>query len=314
MSLKIALVLQPNLNLFQFSVPYAVFTTALPSDDLFSLTLVAEDLSVQSHLLSVRAERGLDYLAEADIVMIAGWADLNEAPSEALQTVLRSAYQRGAYLVGLCYGTYALAYAGLLDGKQATTHWLGEADFRQRFPQVKLDANALYVEDERLITSAGTSAGLDCCLYIIRKFYGVKIANQVARIMVAPPHREGGQAQFIEPLKLETSQNDKLHEVLQYVRQNLQKSHNIDDLAQMAYISRRTFTRHFQKMTGTSFTQWLIAERLQKSLELLESSKLSIETISEKIGFQSAVSFRQHFKQRFQVSPNEWRKTFGGNE
>ena len=314
MSLKIALVLQPNLNLFQFSVPYAVFTTALPTNDLFSITLVAEEASVQSHLLNVQAERGLDYLAEADIVMIAGWADLNEPPSEVLQTALHSAYQRGAYLVGLCYGTYALAYAGLLDGKRATTHWHGEADFHQRFPQVKLDANALYVEDDRLITSAGTSAGLDCCLYLIRKFYGVKIANYVARIMVAPPHREGGQAQFIEPLKLDTSQNDKLHEILQYVRQNLQKPHYIDDLAEMAHISRRTFTRHFQKMIGSSFTQWLIVERLQKSLELLESSELSIEAISDKVGFQNVVSFRQHFKQRFQVSPNEWRKTFGGNE
>ncbi|WP_150538196.1 GlxA family transcriptional regulator [Actinobacillus vicugnae] len=313
MPLKIALVLQPNLNLFQFSVPYAIFTTALPSPDLFTLTLVAEEPSVQSHLLSVQAERGLDYLAEADIVMIAGWAALNEPPSEALRTALISAYQRGAYLVGLCYGTYALAYTGLLDGRRATTHWHGEADFRVRFPQIQLDANALYVESDRLLTSAGTSAGLDCCLYLIRKFYGVKIANQVARIMVAPPHREGGQAQFIEPLKLETSQNDKLSEVLQYVRENLQKSHNIDELAEMAHMSRRTFTRHFQKMTGTSFTQWLIIERLQKSLELLESSELSIERISEQIGFQSAVSFRQHFKQRFQVSPNEWRRTFGGN-
>lgn len=312
MPLKIALVLQPNLNLFQFSVPYAIFTTALPTDDLFSITLVAEEPKVQSDLLSVQRERGLDYLAEADIVMIAGWSHLHEPPSPALKTALLSAYQRGAYLVGLCYGTYALAYTGLLNGKQATTHWNSEADFRQRFPHVALNANALYLENDRLITSAGTSAGLDCCLYIIRKFYGVKIANQVARIMVAPPHREGGQAQFIEPLRLETSQNDTLYEILQYVRQNPQKSYNIDELAKMVHISRRSFTRHFKKMTGTSFTQWLIVERLQKSLELLESSNFSIEVISEKIGFQSAVSFRQHFKQHFHVSPNEWRRTFRG--
>lgn len=312
MALKIALVLQENhLSLFQFSVPYAIFTTALPTDDLFSVTLVAEQPSIWNGAFHINVEEGLDYLMKADIIIIAGWGDLNMPPSPKLGEMLLSAYHQGTYLVGLCYGTYALAHIGLLDGKQATTHWHAEADFQKRFPNVKLNTNVLYVEDERLITSAGTSAGLDCCLYIIRKFYGVKIANYVARMMVAPPHREGGQAQFIEPFKIETSQNDKLHFILQHVRKNLAHCHSIDELAQMAHISRRTFTRHFQKLVGKSFTQWLIDERLQKSLELLEDSDLSIEKISEHVGFHSSVSFRQHFKQRFQVSPSEWRRTFG---
>ncbi|HBO39262.1 MAG TPA: AraC family transcriptional regulator, partial [Pasteurellaceae bacterium] len=189
-------------------------------------------------------------------------------------------------------------------------HWFGEQDFSRRFPLIRLDTNALYVEDQQIITSAGTTAALDCCLYIVRKFYGVKIANKVARIMVAPPHREGGQAQFIERSVQQTDHNNRLSALLEKLRQNPANTYSIDDLAAQAHISRRTFTRHFQKTTGTSFTQWLINERLQISLELLESSRLSIEKIAEQTGFQSAVNFRQHFKQRFKVSPNDWRKTF----
>ncbi|MCF7528642.1 GlxA family transcriptional regulator [Neisseria lisongii] len=314
MPIKIALVLQPTLNFFQFSVPYTIFSEVLAGQDLFEFTLVAEQPSVQSRRLQVQAEQDLSYLTQADIVMIAGWTDLTQPPSPALAEALHHAYQRGAYLVSLCYGTYAFAYAGLLDGKQATTHWLAETDFRQRFPQVRLNANALYIEDERIITSAGTSASLDCCLYLIRKFYGVKTANNVARIMVTAPHREGDQAQFIQQPIIPTTRQQKWQDLLQWLQQHLAEPHNIDDLANRLHLSRRTFTRHFHKLTGTSFTQWLIQQRLQKSLELLESGTLSIEQISEQIGFNNAVSFRQHFKKQYHLSPNEWRKAFRGNE
>lgn len=134
----------------------------------------------------------------ADIIIVPTWNDFDEKPTAALQMALQQANARGATLVGLCLGTYALAYSGLLDGKRAATHWMGEADFHQRFPQVRLDLNALYVQQGNLMTSAGTAAGLDCCLAIVWEIYGVKTANHLARLFVTPPHREGGQAQFIE--------------------------------------------------------------------------------------------------------------------
>ncbi|MDU8925312.1 helix-turn-helix domain-containing protein [Pasteurellaceae bacterium LIM206] len=309
----LAILLYPDVPVFQFSVPYTIFKDAT-GPDLFDVKLVAETKSVRSGGMQLQADVGLDWLAKADVVIVPGWANLSQPPSQKIITALQAAYQRGVYLVGLCYGTYALAYAGLLDGKKAATHWLGEQDFSRRFPKISLDNNALYIEDERLITSAGTSAALDCCLYLIRKFYGAKIANRTARIMVTPPHREGGQAQFIEQAISPPKKDKHLSELLDYLYQNLHIPHKIDELADKVHISRRTFTRHFQKMTGQSFTQWLINARLQRSLEWLETSTLTIEQIAEKIGFQSAVSFRQHFKAKFKISPNEWRKVFVGSD
>lgn len=217
---------------------------------------------------------------------------------------------RGAKVVGLCYGAYALAYAGLLDGREAATHWMAETDFSQRFPAVKLNTNALYVDTDRVITSAGTGAGLDCCLHIVRAHYGTKTANSVARILVIPPHREGGQAQFIEQPVASSTHDAEINRLLDYLRKNLAQPHQINDLAARTHMSRRTFTRHFQKATGMTFGKWLVNERLQRSLELLETTPLSVEQIAEMAGFQTATSFRQHFRQRFKVSPSVWRKTF----
>ncbi len=222
-------------------------------------------------------------------------------------------HERGAHVVGLCYGTYALAYAGLLDGKRASTHWLAEQDFSGRFPKVKLDTNALYVEEDRLVTSAGTAAGLDCCLFLVREYYGAQIANKVARVMVVAPHREGGQAQFIEQPVAVSTQDAHINRLLDYLRAHLASSHTIDELAARTAMSRRTFTRHFQRATGMTVVEWLVNERLRRGSELLETTSLSVETIAERVGFHTATSFRQHFKQRHQVSPRDWRKTFGDN-
>jgi len=182
---------------------------------------------------------------------------------------------------------------------------------QNRFPCVKLDMNALYVDEDRLITSAGTGAGLDCCLYLVRAYYGPKIANKVARTMVIPPHREGGQAQFIEQPMAASTQDSQVNRLLDYLRENLDKQHSIDGLAARAATSRRTFTRHFLKATGMTLVDWLVNERLQQTRELLETTSIPIERISELTGFQTPLSLRQHFKKRFQVSPRDWRRTFG---
>lgn len=225
---------------------------------------------------------------------------------------LVAAYARGSQIVGLCLGTYVLAYAGLLKNHKAATHWEFEQDFIRRFPDVKLDCNALYVDDNRLITSAGTAAGLDCCLYLVRQHYGSMIANKLARRMVIPPYREGGQAQFIERPVPVSTQDIRINTLLDYLRNNLNRAHGLNELAQYSKMSRRTFTRQFYKATGMSVGEWLIAERIQRSQELLESTSLPIDTIAAQVGFQSATSLRQHFKHRLDVTPSEWRKTFQG--
>ncbi|SEG11327.1 GlxA family transcriptional regulator [Nitrosomonas ureae] len=222
------------------------------------------------------------------------------------------AHARGNQVVGLCLGTYVLAYAGLLKNHKAATHWEFEQDFINRFPDVELDCNALYVDDDRLITSAGTAAGLDCCLYLVRQRYGSVIANRLARRMVIPPYREGGQAQFIERPVPVSTQDARINRLLDYLRNNPNKMHGLDELARYSMMSRRTFTRQFYKATGMSVGEWLLIERLQRSQELLESISLAIDTIAEQVGFQSTVSLRQHFKHRFNVTPSEWRKTFQG--
>jgi transcriptional regulator GlxA family with amidase domain len=314
---KVGLILYPNFSPFHFSIPYMIFNMHFPQGRLFEVTIVSADGTGlrAERAMSIEPDGDLSLLADLDMIIVPSWEKLDQAPPPALIDALQKAYRRGACLVGLCYGAYALAYAGLLDGKRASTHWLAEADFKARFPAVKLDTNSLYVEDDRLITSAGTGAGLDCCLYLVGKFHGAKVANRVARVMVIPPHRQGGQAQFIEYSVTSSTKDAKISQLLDQLRQALEQPYCLDQLAEKTAMSRRTFTRHFFKATGMTFSQWLTKERLQRSLELLESSSLPIENIAESIGFQTPASFRQHFKQRYRVSPNAWRKTFqSGNE
>jgi len=179
---------------------------------------------------------------------------------------------------------------------------------------VHLDNNSLYTTDDRLVTSAGTAAGLDCCLNIVREHCGSTVANRAARRMVVPPYREGGQAQFIErPVPVNT-RDEKINELIEYLRRNLDKPHDLDALAGFVNMSRRTFTRHFLKATGITVGEWLNAQRLQRSQELLETTSISIEGVAEMAGFQSPVSFRQSFRARFNVSPREWRRAFRGPE
>lgn len=311
---SVAVVAFNHFSPFHFSVPCIIFGDILPGHKLFELRICAGEQGIlrSDQGLSVEAPFGLDVLVAADIVIVPFWRDPAERPNQKLLDALVATHARGGQVVGLCLGSYVLAYAGLLDNHKAATHWEFEQDFVNRFPDVQLDTNALYVDDNRLITSAGAAAGLDCCLYLVHQHYGRAIANRVARRMVIPPHREGGQAQFIEQTVPVSTQDVRMNNLLDYLRNNLNKNHNLDDLASYTMVSRRTFTRHFQRATGRSVGEWLMAERLQRSQELLESTSHSIETIAELVGFQAASSLRQHFKIRFDVTPSDWRKTFQG--
>lgn len=315
-ALTVAVMATAGFSPFHFSVPCIIFGQSMPQPDLFRVAICAEKPGVvlSDIGLSINVEQGLALLDQADIIIIPYWNNPDERPSQALLEALRKAWQRGAEVVGLCLGTYVLAYAGLLDGHRAATHWEFEKDFTERFPAVHLDSNSLYTSDERLITSAGTAAGIDCCLNIIRDHYGSAVANRVARRMVVPPYREGGQAQFIERPVPVSTRDSKINELIEYLRRNLDKPHDLDSLAGFVNMSRRTLTRHFSRATGTTPGEWLNAERLQRSQELLETTNRSIESVSALSGFQSPISFRQSFKAKFSVSPSEWRRAFRGPE
>ncbi|SUO95312.1 GlxA family transcriptional regulator [Suttonella ornithocola] len=310
---QVALVLHPQFNPFQFAIPQRVFSLAIEDNTLFHLNIVAEKQEdcYGEQGISVPADGDLSLLEAADIVVCFGWHDLAQAPSPAMQQAFQAAYQRGALMVGLCYGAYPLAYSGILNGKKATTHWLGEADFRRRFPHIHLDIGAIYIEEEQVMTSAGTAAALDCCLALVRRIYGVKIANQLARVLVVSPHREGGQAQFLERPIARPTASENINQLIESIQQNLTQNHSINALSDRLNMSRSTFTRHFRQATGMAFTEWLIEIRLQHARELLESTNLTIEHIANQSGFHSATALRQHFKHKYHISPRIWRKRFG---
>ena len=309
----VAVVVPRLIEPFHFSVPYIVFGSYIDGKPLFELKIVTQGAKPEGveRRIQIIPDGGLEMGEDADILIVPFWHDLEKPPESDLISLLRKVHVKGGVIVGLCYGTYALAYAGLLENKRAATHWMAEKDFHERFPTVILDVNALYVVEDRLITSAGTGASLDCCLHIVREVHGSEIANRVARMMVIPPHREGGQAQFIEHPVAASTQDAQLNLLLDYLRRNLEKPHTLEDLSDRTHMSRRSFTRHFHKATGMSVVDWLVSERLRRSRILLETTNLSIEKISELVGFGSALSLRKHFKARFLVSPREWRKTFG---
>lgn len=310
---RIGLFVYPNINPFHFSVPHIIFNTKIQDKPLFELKIFSLDgqaVKTES-AMTITPDGGIELISDLDIVIIPGWDDFNHVPDKMLMEGLNQAYKNGARIVGLCYGTYALAYAGLLDYKKAATHWIAEQDFSERFPQIQLDRDALYVDEQRIVTSAGTGAALDCCLYLVREIYNVHIANKVSRIMVIPPHREGGQAQFIEQPIAKSSQDAQINLLLDFLRQNLARQHTIESLAQHAHMTRRTFTRHFKKATGMTFVDWLNSERIRLSCELLETTNWSIEKIAELAGFNNAVSLRKNFRDKYNTSPQAWRKAFG---
>jgi transcriptional regulator GlxA family with amidase domain len=213
-------------------------------------------------------------------------------------------------LVGLCLGSFVLAAAGVLAGRPAATHWAYAEALADRYPKIAVRADELYVDDGDIITSAGVAAGLDCCLHLLRRLCGAEIAARVARRIVVPPHRQGGQAQFIEKPALPGSEVDRFARVMEEVQRDLTANHTIDALAQRAAMSRRSFTRHFRQRMGTTFLDWLTRQRLGLAQRALETSDRAVDTIALEAGFGSAVSLRQHFRAAFQTSPAEYRRAF----
>lgn len=312
---RIAVVAFDRISPFHLSVPCVVFGDRHPGAPHFELLVCASEPGPLNTTAgySIKLSHGLEALASAEIVIVPSWRDPNETVPPALLGALLAAHQRGAQVVGLCLGAYVLAAAGLLNGRKATTHWAYAADFARRYPLIQVDADVLYVADENILTSAGTAAGIDCCLYMLRQRYGAEIANHVARRLVVPPHRQGGQAQFIEQPLPASASDERLAGLIDWVRANPALPHTLDTLAARTLMSRRSFTRHFRQLTGTTVGNWLLGERLALSQRLLEGSSQDIEQIAHLAGFASPVTLRHHFRKAFGISPSAWRESFKGD-
>jgi AraC family transcriptional activator FtrA len=255
---------------------------------------------------------GLDVLARAQTVIVPGVPDVHADPAPELVAALRLAHRRGARVVSICSGAFALAGAGLLDGRPATTHWRYAPLLRQRYPLVKVDADVLYVDDGDLLTSAGSAAGLDLCVHLVRRDFGPAVANAVARRLVIPPHRDGGQAQFIEAPVAADPDDDRIARSMAWAVAHLTEPVTVAALARVAHMSTRSYLRHFARCSGTSPIRWLIAQRVQASLALLEAGTAPVEEVAGRVGFDSPATFRYHFGRAMHTSPSAYRRAFRG--
>lgn len=252
---------------------------------------------------------GLDRLAEADLVIVPSWPRMDTPPPPAVTDALRAAVDRGSWVLGFCSGTFALAHAGLLDGQRATTHWHYAEEFRSLFPSVLLDRDVLYVAEGPVLTSAGTSAAIDLSLDVLRLIDGPEVANAVARRMVVPPHRDGGQAQYVER-PLPADDDHDLADLLAWMSGHLEEDLTVSRLARQAHMSERTFARRFRAETGTTPHHWLVWQRVLQAQRLLETTDLDVDRVAERAGFGSAATLRHHFLGRVGTAPQRYRRTF----
>lgn len=259
---------------------------------------------------SITVEHGLDVFASADTLIVTAVPDVRGDVSPALVDALRTARARGARIVSICSGAFALAAAGLLDDRVATTHWKYADILAERYPRVRVDPDVLYVDGDDILTSAGSAAGLDLCLHLVRKDHGARVANSVARRLVIPPHREGGQAQFVQAAVGEIDADDGIGRSMAWALEHLAEPITVADLAAQAHVSQRTYLRKFSAQTGTSPVRWVLAQRIAASLTLLEDTAASVEEVGAAVGFESPVTFRHHFGRAMGTSPSAYRRTF----
>ncbi|MBZ4321204.1 GlxA family transcriptional regulator [Streptomyces huiliensis] len=254
---------------------------------------------------------GLDALDRADTVVVPGRLPVGEPPSADVVRALRRAHARGARLVSICSGAFVLAYAGLLDGRSATTHWAQADEFARRFPAVRLDPDVLYVDHGDVATSAGSGAGIDLCLHLVRADHGADYAARVARSMVMPPHREGGQLQYAAPPR-PAQIDSSLGPLLEWAAGRLHEPLDLPRLAARAGCSPRTLARRFTEQLGTSPGQWLLSQRIAAARELLETSDLAVDAVARRTGLSSATNLRRRFLAALGTTPSAYRRAFHG--
>jgi AraC family transcriptional activator FtrA len=311
---SVAVLAYPGMSLFEIGIVTEVF--GLPRPELavpwYELALCAErpgPVPVAGGA-SLHTPHGLGVLAAAGTVIVPGVADVHGSPSPALVRALCRAHSTGARIVSICSGAFALAGAGLLDGRPAATHWRYAALLAERYPAVDVDPGVLYIDDGDVLTSAGSAAGIDLCLHLVRADHGATIANAVARRLVVQPHRDGGQAQFTEAPVAAAAGDGRIARSMEWAAGRLAEPLTVEHLARHAAMSPRSYLRHFARATGTSPIRWLIAQRVQASLALLENTAAPIEEVAAAVGFDTAVTYRHHFARSLHTSPSAYRRAF----
>ena len=258
----------------------------------------------------VLVEHGPELFAEADLILLLPGASFAEPPPRHVISALLAARERGATLAAHCLGVFPLAATGLLDQLEVTTHWQHADQLAARYPRVLVRPEALYLDQGKIVTGAGAAAGIDMCLHLIRRDHGAALANSIARILVTPPHRDGGQRQFMTAPVADGDDGDRLAGVIAWARANLHRQLPLDTLAARALMSRRSFVRHFKAATGSTPHAWLLNQRLSLAQELLETTSLPIEQIAERVGYRNAAVFRERFTARQGLAPRDYRRAF----
>lgn len=312
---RVVVLAYDGLCMFEFGTVVEMFGLARPEFDhwySFSVCGLTRRAVRATGGITIMPQGDLRELERADTVIIPGWPKPISSPPERLVRALIGAHDRGARLVSICVGSFVLAATGLLDGRRATTHWRFADQMARDFPRVRIEPDVLYVDESDILTSAGSAAGIDLCLHIIRKDFGTVVANTVARRAVVSPHREGGQSQFIDKPVGEAA-HPWLSNLLHWVNKRLDMRITIAQLAEAAHMSTRTLARRFAATTGTSPLQWLTGLRVRRAKDLLETTTLSIEEVAEESGFASAALLRHHFRATVTLSPSSYRGQFHQN-
>ena len=313
---RIAVVVPNDFMLFELGVAVEVFAHARPEleREWYDVRVCAADpgpAKVMGGLFGVAISHGVEAIDEADTVIVPQ-AESPDRPAEPVVIdAIRRAHARGVRLISFCSGAFVLAAAGALDGRPAATHWKYARRLAIEYPRVRVNPDVLYVDDEQVLTSAGTAAGIDLSLHVIRKDHGAGVARHISRSMVVAPHREGGQAQFIlAPAPNLKPQQDVVARAMEYVLSHLDQDLSIQALAAVAFMSPRNFSRRFRQRTGTTPAHWVLQQRLTRVRQLLEETDMPIEQIAAETGFGSSVSLRQRFADSLRTSPSVYRKAF----
>jgi AraC family transcriptional activator FtrA len=257
----------------------------------------------------ILAEHGPDKIASADTVIVLPTINVDQAPPE-MSELLQRAHAGGARIVSLCTGAFVLARAGLLDGRRATTHWTECRQLATQYPNVTVEPGVLFVDEGDILTSAGSAASMDLCLHLVRRDHGSEIATQLARHLVVPPQRDGGQAQYIASPLPQLDDSNLFADTVTWMEEHLDQPITVEDLAARSAMSPRSFARRFQASTGTAPYQWLLRQRVRLAQRLLETTDLSIDSVAERSGFSTAANLRKHFHRTVQTSPQSYRRTF----